>query len=379
MTRVALLVTHLAGSGHLVRMRALAAALAERGAEVLLISGGRPLPHLEALPGVAEHRLMPLAVRDLDYRTLRHPDGRAASEAELAARRGDVAARLGGFAPDVLVTETYPLGRRRLAAEFEAAIAAVRAARPGALVAGSVRDVPEPPRPETRAARLAEAAARLAEYGLLLVHGEAEAVPLSKTWPLPEPVAGRVRYTGYVGPPDAPELPRGETVLVSVGGGALGRGLLALAAEAAALSARPWHLLVGGGDAAAEAARLEAEGRRRGARLVAEPARGDYPALLAGAAASVSLAGYNTAMDLAACRTPAVLVPMAEGGEREQTIRAAALAGLPGIEVVAAAGLGAAGLAAAAERAARAPRRPPWPWPRDGAARAAQALLEAAP
>jgi predicted glycosyltransferase len=107
--------------------------------------------------------------------------------------------------------------------------------------------------------------------------------------------------------------------------------------------------------------------------------RADYPELLAGAAASVSRAGYNTVMDLAACRTPAVLVPFEAHGQREQAIRAEALAALPGVTVLREEELTAGALAEAAEAAARAPRRAPWPLARDGAARAARAILGRAP
>ena len=52
----------------------------------------------------------------------------------------------------------------------------------------------------------------------------------------------------------------------------------------------------------------------------------DYRALLAGAALSVSQCGYNTAVDLLATGTPAVLVPFEAGGETEQRLRAAVFA-----------------------------------------------------
>ncbi len=368
MTAVAFLVTHLAGSGHLVRTLALARAVQAAGAEATVISGGRPLPHLDA-EGVAVRQLPPLSVRGLDYATLLGPDGAPATEELLAERREAICAAIAERRPKVLVTETYPLGRRKLAAEFGAAVAVAEAE--GARLVASVRDVPEPPK---NATRLAEAAARLAPYAAVLVHGEAELLPLSESWPLPAPAAAKIRHTGYVGPPEDARPDRGEVVLVSVVAESIESTLHDTAAAAAGQGARARHLLVGGADAAAAADRLAAGG----GPVTAEPVRSDYRALLAGAAASVSLAGYNTVMDLAACRTPAVLVPMADAGEREQTIRAARLARLPGVAVLTAAGLTAARLAEAAEAAARGPRRPPWPWPRDGAARAAAALLEIA-
>ncbi|HUF57387.1 MAG TPA: glycosyltransferase, partial [Thermohalobaculum sp.] len=294
-----------------------------------------------------------------------------ADAAYMAGRRAAIADALGRFRPDVLVTETFPLGRRMLADEFEAAIAEVRRRTPSAAVIASVRDIPEPPR---KPGRLAEAAARLVrDYDLLMVHGDPALVPLSAIWPL-EAFAGRTRHTGYVAAP-APggHVASAPGILVSVGGGVLGRRLLALAAEAAAGSLRRWHLLAGGSDAAEVAA-----GLRVGApgNLVVEPARADYRALLSGAAASVSLAGYNTVLDLAACDTPAVLVPFEEKGEKEQGIRARALAGFPGIRVVPAEGLDAASLRRIAEAAAEGPRRPPLTLCRDGAERSARLITE---
>lgn len=51
------------------------------------------------------------------------------------------------------------------------------------------------------------------------------------------------------------------------------------------------------------------------------------------AAASVSMCGYNTALDLLQAGTPAVLVPFDAGQEAEQGLRAQSLAALPGMNV----------------------------------------------
>ena len=156
----------------------------------------------------------------------------------------------------------------------------------------------------------------------------------------------------------------------------LGRRLLALAAAAAALSPRPWHLLTGGADAAELARGLTAKHRR--ANLTVEPARPDYKALLAEAACSVSLAGYNTVLDLAGTATPAIVVPFDEHDEREQVIRAERLARCDGFTVLRVADLTPSILAAAAETAATGPRRAPLALARDGAAHAAAKILEIA-
>jgi predicted glycosyltransferase len=258
-----------------------------------------------------------------------------------------------------------------LSAEFEAAIAAAHSARPGVTVIGSVRDVPEPP---GKPARLAEAADRLRRFHrLLLVHGDADFLDLSVSWPLPADLLGRVVHTGYIGSPTVSPVARTEEVLVSVGGGVLGRPLLALAAQAAMLSDRPWRLLTGGADAAEVAAALAVDFKRPG--LTIEPPRADYRRLLAGAACSVSLAGYNTVMDLAACDTPAILVPFEAFGEREQRLRADRLAGMPGVRVLSGRSMSPKDLARAVAEAAAGPRRPVLGLTRDGAARAAEIMI----
>lgn len=364
MARIAILVCHLSGTGHLVRTLRLARAAVAAGHEVLVISGGRPLDHVDQM-GVAVAELPPVTVQGLDFSTLVTPDGVAATEAYLKKREDQIRQNIKTFAPDVLITELFPLGRRMLSNEFLAAIDAT----PRALILSSVRDVPEP-----KPKRLDQTADRLrAHYDGVLVHGDESIMPLSATWPLPEDVMQMVHYTGYVAPPRPAAQPPGKDILVSTGGGNLGRFLVEVAARAATLSSNPWHVLVGGADAA-EIARAVLPAPN----LTIEPARRDYPDLLASAACSVSLSGYNTAVELAALETPAILVPSEEGGEREQLLRAIALAHHGGIDVVREHELTSEDLAKRADALAAGPRRAPVPLQMDqgeGAVAVIEALL----
>ncbi|MGF1500837.1 MAG: glycosyltransferase family protein [Paracoccaceae bacterium] len=367
--RIAFLTCHLTGTGHLVRTLALADALEAAGAQPSVISGGITPPHLAPVAAGRLVELPALHVPDFDYANPHGADGQPADAALFAARGRAIAETLSTVRPDVFVTETYPFGRRRLSAEYEAAIAAARAANPRVRIVASVRDVPEPPK---RAERLAEAATRLRAFDRVLVHGEEALVPLAASWPMPDGLLPMIRHTGYVGAQTSETAPRGGEILVSVGGGLLGRALLDRAIEAARLSDRPWRLLVGGPDAVEIARRL---GTGAPDRVTVEPARRDYRRLLAGAAASVSLAGYNTAMDLAGVETPALLVPFEERGEREQRIRADLLARFAGIETASLGDLTAEALARRAECLAEGPRRARLPIAADGAARAAAELI----
>ena len=379
MKRIAFLCCHLTGTGHLVRTLALAHAARDAGAEVRVFSGGRPLGYLDT-GGLDVVQLPPVEVRDFDFSQLHVPGGGVAGPDYLETRQAALRDEITGFRPDALVTELYPLGRRVLATEFECAIGAARQANREARIICSVRDIPEPPK---KPGRLEQVAERLrTTYDAVLVHGDAGFLPVYAAWPLPNDLTPRIFHTGYVGGALASDTedgtPVGETVLVAGGGGILGRRLIAIAAEAAGLSsdrmARPWHLLTGGGAAEEEARQLALA--HPSPNLTIESVRSDYRTLLAQAACSVSLSGYNTVMDLLACDTPAIVVPFAEKGEREQVIRASGLAGLPGFTVLDTDALTPASLANAVAAAIAGPRRAPTPIARDGAARAVAKILE---
>ena len=102
-------------------------------------------------------------------------------------------------------------------------------------------------------------------------------------------------------------------------------------AAAAQDVARQWRLLVGGQHATENCELLN---RDAPANMRAERARPDFRSMLHHAAASVSMCGYNTALDLLQTTCPAVFVPFDEGNEVEQGIRAQALARQPGIEML---------------------------------------------
>ena len=69
MPRVFFWVQHLLGIGHLRRAATLARGLAQRGCDVLLVSGGAPVPGLD-LGQARLHLLPPLRARDESLREL---------------------------------------------------------------------------------------------------------------------------------------------------------------------------------------------------------------------------------------------------------------------------------------------------------------------
>lgn len=323
-------VTHLLGTGHLSRALALAEAFTARGWRVDVVSGGRPAPHLSSA-GATLHQLSPLASDGADFATLLGADCQPADAGLFAARQAMLTSLLDSLRPDVLITELFPFGRRALAAEFDALLERARSLSRPPLTLASVRDILAPP---SKPKRVAETEQRLLRfYDGVLVHSDPALIPLEDSWPLNPAMKPLLRYTGFVVPPPAVSDDgmdgQGE-ILVTAGGGPVGRPVFEAAAGCAASGALPqrWRLLVAKGDAAL-ADRLRALAPPD--RLLVEPVRPDFRALLGRAAASVGRCGYNTALDCLTAGVPSVFCPFEDGKEVEQTIRAAILARQPGI------------------------------------------------
>ncbi len=378
--KVLIVVTHLLGTGHLARALTLARAFQAAGHSVTLASGGMPAPQL--LRGdVPLLQLPPVRSDGVNFAVLLDEKGAPADDTLLHARTDALLDHLRGDPPDVLITELFPFGRRILRAEFTALLEAAHVLQHPPLICASIRDILAPPSKPAKAALADDLIA--AFYDAVLVHAVGTVTPLDLSWPVSPALAAKLHYTGFVAPPaPAPHPDRlgaGE-IIVSAGGGDVGAELFACSRAAAAMDPkRVWRVLLGGSDAAARARAMQAEVP---ANLIVEPARPDFRQMLHHAAASVSLCGYNTALDILQTGCRAVFVPFDAGSEVEQGIRADALARLPGISVLRNAALNPARLLTALQDVQVAPLRPPMQDGFDGAARSVEivsALLEARP
>ena len=367
-------VQHLMGIGHQRRAAAIARALAERGARVALASGGAGVPDVE-VDRVRVVTLPAARAADASYRALVDAHGREVDDAWRAARRDMLLAAFAEHAPQVLVTETWPFGRRLLRFELEPLVAHARAA--GCRLVSSVRDVLQPPSKPSRAQDAAERV--LASYDAVMVHGDPALVGLDASFPETERIRDRIRYTGYVaqgpGPGAPPGVGDGE-IVVSAGGGVVAHRLVDASLESARGDRRlRWRVLVGPN---AGAGALAAWRQSAPANAFVEPNRADFRSILSRARVSVSQAGYNTVTDLLATGVPAVLVPFSAEGEREQSIRARVLARAGAARVIDEDRLTARVLLESVRRAAAraAPERRPVRL--DGAGESAEAILDIA-
>ncbi|NSY39927.1 glycosyltransferase family protein [Leisingera sp. ANG59] len=373
--KVLIAVTHLLGTGHLSRALTLARAFITAGHKVQVVSGGFPAPQLNT-EGAGLIQLPPLRSDGVNFTRLLTKDGSLADEAYFSHRRAALCAALRDLQPDVLITELYPFGRRSLRKEFLALLETARTLPRRPVVLSSIRDILAPPSKPEKAEKADAVIAQ--HYDAVLVHSDPSATPLNASWPVSGMLAAKLRYTGYVAPaaagPHPDQAGMGE-VLVSAGGGSVGTPVYRCALEAARLMpGTPWRLLVGGSDADERIAEFA---KARSPALL-EPARQDFRLMLSHATASVSMCGYNTALDLLQAGTPAVLVPFDAGNETEQGLRAASLAPLNGIEVVETANLSPETLCAAVKTAMQAPPRLAGGFRFDGAARSVEIAAELA-
>ncbi|MCA1297520.1 glycosyltransferase family protein [Stappia indica] len=366
-------VQHLLGTGHVVRAAAIGRALAARGVRVTLATGNTPPPTLD-LAGLRTIALPPVRTADARFNRFLTPEGVEIDDAWKAARRD---ATLAAFTAgdegrpfDLLLTETWPFGRRPFAFEMGPLLEAARARPRPSLIAASIRDILVRKQELWKEEWMADQA--LAFYDRVLVHSDPDFIRLEDSFPFADRVAELVRYTGFVEAfrpatvsrsghrlPDAEEADGTDEVIVSCGGGAVGEALLDAALDARPLSRRAgdchWRLLAGHGIAEDRFAELAA---RAGHGVIVERARSDFPALLGRARLSVSQAGYNTVLDILHAGVPAVFVPFAQIRETEQQQRAEALARHGRAVVTSETGLTAERLAAAADDALSLPRRP---------------------
>jgi predicted glycosyltransferase len=312
-TRVFIWVQHLLGLGHFARARALASALSEGGFEVTLVSGG--VTPLDAFPpNVFFVRLPPARAKDELFDDLVDEHGKLVDQAWHERRRDALVAEFDAANPDVVITETFPFGRRLLNFELHALIEAARSRAKRPLIVASLRDILQRPRKAERAAAMVAYARE--HYDALLIHGDPAVARLEDSFAETSALTDLMRYTGYICA-EPPLATRSREILVSAGGGAAGKILLELALAArehSRLKDRPWTFVTG--------PLTDGLSTRADKTVTIVRSLPDFRSRLAGAAVSVSQAGYNTLVDAVAAGTPTLAVPFETDREKEQRLRA---------------------------------------------------------
>lgn len=314
------------GIGHYIRSREIVRTL--RDFDVCFVNGGETIAGLE-MPSEVEVVNLPTLKSDADFQQL-HPGNDSLSLEEIKENRKqqllEIYERL---QPEILVIELFPFGRRKF--DFELIPLLEKAANNQTKVVCSLRDILVSKRQQSQFED--EACALMNQYfDLLLIHSDPKFQRLEATFPRLNEIKCEVRYTGFVAQvqqgsrlqkKSADEMPVIPRILVSIGGGRVGHELIECAIAASTLLKFPHQMHIVTGPHCPEENFLRIQ-----QSIVEMPAitlerfTPDVPALLQSADLSISMAGYNTCMDILSAGIRAIVYPFTGNNNQEQTIRA---------------------------------------------------------
>lgn len=317
------------GMGHLFRSVELARALSDH--HVILIAGGREVD--VELPGHVTLVRLPGLYMDEQFTALMAEDADRSVEFIQQQRKEILISLFEQQRPDVFMIELYPFGRTAFGFELQPLLDEIRQGRFGDMkVVCSLRDIlVEKKKQQVYEERVLNLLHTY--FDLLLVHSDDRLLTLDETFSRMDDIRIPTVYTGFVSPKANPaagrqmrrELGIGtdeKLIVVSAGGGRSGYALLNCILEAYPLMAQTdpirIEMFVGPFREPEEFKKLTAKAVN-GIRIRYYTKRFlDY---LSAADLSVSLAGYNTCMNLMAARVPALIYPYSK--QQEQPLRVA--------------------------------------------------------
>ncbi len=317
------------GMGHLFRSLELARAFSEH--QVILIAGGREVD--VDLPEHISLVRLPGLYMDEQFTTLMAEDADQSVASVQRQRRDILISLFEQHQPDIFMIELYPFGRSVFGFELEPLLDSIHQGRFGDIkVVCSLRDIlVEKRKQEFYEERVINSLHTY--FHLLLVHSDDQLLSLDETFSRMDDIRIPTVYTGFVCPKADPvagqhlrhELgigPDDKLIVVSAGGGRSGYALLDCVLEAYPLLTQKEPIRIemfsGPFREPEEFKRLTAKAVN-GIRVRYYTKRFlDY---LSAADLSVSLAGYNTCMNIMAARVPALIFPYAK--QQEQPLRVA--------------------------------------------------------
>jgi predicted glycosyltransferase len=315
------------GMGHLFRSLELVRALADH--DVVLIAGGREVD--VRLPDHVTLVRLPGLYMDEQFTTL-IPEEAGKTVDDIQRQRKDILFSLfEKHRPDVLMIELYPFGRTKFGFELQPLLDGIRQGQFGEMkVVCSLRDIlvekKDPPAYEERVLNILNK-----YFDLLLIHSDDQLLALDETFSRMDDIRIPAVYTGFVSPRASPEAGRRlrrelgigseeKLIVASAGGGRSGYALLTGILDAYRLLENSGRIRI---EMFSGPFRDPAEFKNLMAKLI-DGVRIRYFTnrfldYLSAADLSVSLAGYNTCMNLLAARVPSLVFPYSK--QREQPIR----------------------------------------------------------
>ena len=338
MKRVMFYCQHVLGMGHLIRSAEIVRTMA-RDFSVLFVTGGEIPEGFRFPPNVDVLQLIPLRCSP-DFSDLQLCDLSWDLEETKAIRREVLLHTFDGIRPDVLVTELFPFGRKQFSFELLPLLLRAQSRADETMVVSSIRDIlvrrKNQQEYEERVCKVVNSL-----YDLVLVHGDERFHTLEETFSRVSQLQCPVAYTGYVVQPSqadkarccdvSPEQRNQSIIAVSNGSGKCPNGHLLLDSvlRVAPLLEKKiphqFHVFAGPliSDDVYEAFERAAAAARNVKLSRYTP---DLSGVLRRADLSISMAGYNTVMDILSTGVRSLVYPMTGNGDDEQSVRAESLA-----------------------------------------------------
>ena len=320
---------HVLGVGHFFRSMEIAAAFNRH--EVLFVEGGEPLAGFLP-PSHVERVFLPPIMMDSEFSRI---EAQGNIDEVKTQRKTLLEKVFRNFAPHVLIIELFPFGRKFFQFELLPLLRIIRNERVAVKVVCSLRDIlvekQDQASYEQRVLDILNT-----HFDLLLIHSDPRLISLDETFSQMNHIRISTEYTGFVVRkiPTAPAAQTDGLIVASGGGSQVGTDLLA-AAIRAVQTLPDKHLKLRGflsPFADKDERNLVTRLASRDQRTNLVPFSPDFLNELARADLSVSMAGYNTCMDILSTNVRALVYPFPQN--REQTMRARKLQELGVLEVL---------------------------------------------
>jgi predicted glycosyltransferase len=331
---------HVLGVGHLFRALEICKALSDH--EVILVTGG---PRTDKqLPEHVRQLRLPQLQMNHKFKGLFS----SRQNSTLAQVKADRQKRLFDLfikeKPDLFIIELYPFGRKAFRFELDPVIRAIRDKKLCSCgIISSVRDIlVEKENQKKHEGRAVEILNNY--FDAVLVHSDPKLIKINETFLRFDEITIPVVYTGFIAQIPAPnarqrirnQLALREAdvlVVASAGGGSVGAPLLESVVKAFqqldTASAKFLHIYTGPYMPENDFAYLKSQTSQS---VRVEEFSADFMSYLSAADLSISMAGYNTSMNILAAGTPALVWPFSQN--REQQMRANRLAGTGALKVL---------------------------------------------
>lgn len=321
---------HVLGMGHFFRSLEICRGLHDH--QVVMVSGGDPVNM--PMPDHVQSVALPPVMMDPDFKQVYAHHPQMGLETIQSIRRERLLEIYQQENPDILMVELYPFGRKAFRFELDPLLAHIQSVRTHRChVICSLRDIlVEKDDVQAYENRVVHALNQW--FDAVLIHADPRIVQLDETFSRLSDIIQPLIYTGFVTPrPKSGDRNRirchlGLTeaerlVVVSAGGGKVGKAFLTAVQQAfisgnSALDKIRVQVFTGPFLDESDFQELLCNNRYPG--LAISRFTPDFPAWLAAADISISMAGYNTCMNILAAGVKALVWPFDQN--REQGLRA---------------------------------------------------------